>query len=71
MKFKVGCDLDYQISAASTFIFNIRAVENKQQQIIQQNLQIEPELDYEGYQESDLANSYFKLKAPEGNLKLS
>ncbi len=71
MKFKVGCDLDYQISTASTFIFNIRAVANKQQQIIQQNLQIEPELDYEGYQESDLANSYFRLEAPEGNFKLS
>ncbi len=71
MKFKVGCDLDYQISIASTFIFNIRAVANKQQQIIQQNLQIEPQLDYESYQESDLANSYFRLEAPAGNLKLS
>jgi transglutaminase-like putative cysteine protease len=71
MKFKIGCELDYKVLADSTFIFNIRAVENEQQQVIQQDLYLAPELDYQDYQDPSLVNSYFRLMALKGNLKLT
>lgn len=71
MKFKVGCELDYEVLADSTFIFNIRAVNNGQQQVVRQNLYFEPELDYQDYQDPSLVNSYFRLIAPKGNFKLA
>ncbi len=71
MKFKLGCQLDYDISSSSTFIFNICAVENKYQQILNKSLQIKPDCKYEEYIAPNIDNSYLRLVAPEGNLKIS
>lgn len=71
MKFKVGCQLDYDVSSASTLIFNIRAVENEYQQIIDTNLEIQPDHDLKEYTVPHTENSYLRLVAPEGKLKIS
>ena len=67
MKFKLGCYLDYEISSKSTFIFNIRALENEYQQILSQKLKITPECDCEDHRQN-YQNSYFRLTAPTGKL---
>ena len=66
MKFELGCHLDYDISANSTFFFNIRVLENKNQHIIEQDLNINPDRQIEEY--VDCENSYFRLNVPEGEL---
>ena len=72
MKFKVGCQLDYNVSSASTLIFNFRAVENEYQQIVDTNLQIQPDCDLKEYTVPHTENSYLRLVAPaEGKLEVS
>ena len=68
MKFKLGCQLDYNISSDSTFIFNICAVENKYQHILHQSLEIKPDCKLEEYRDRH-SNSYFRLNVPQGKLK--
>ena len=71
MKFKLGCQLNYDIDSDSdsTFIFNIRAIENEYQQILYQSLKIQPDCEPEEYSK-DGENSYFRLIVPSGKLKL-
>lgn len=71
MKFKVGCELEYDVSSISTFIFNICAAENEYQQIIDTSLQIQPNCNEEKHIIPDSANSYLRLVAPEGKLEIS
>lgn len=70
MKFKLGCQLDYDISSNSTFIFNIRAIENEHQRILHQSLEIEPNCQREEYLENR-ENSYFRLVVPSGKLNIN
>ncbi|MEO0926114.1 MAG: transglutaminase family protein [Cyanobacteria bacterium J06643_13] len=71
MKFKLGCNLDYDISTDSIFVFNIRALENNYQKILKQNLSISPDCKREEYLEPDRQNSYFRLSVPEGKLTIA
>lgn len=70
MKFKLGCQLDYDISSNSTFIFNICLLENKYQTILEQSLIIEPNYEPDRFFDRDKHNSYFRLNAKSGKLKL-
>lgn len=70
MDFKLGCQLDYDIKNESTLIFNILAVENEYQQVLSQNLNIEPECKLEKYIDLEHQSSYFRLIVPEGKLKI-
>ena len=71
MKFQVGCQLDYDVSNLSTFIFNIRAIENEYQQILDSNLEIKPDCHREEYIVPHTENSYLRLVVPEGKLAIS
>ncbi|MDJ0637090.1 MAG: transglutaminase family protein [Xenococcaceae cyanobacterium MO_188.B29] len=71
MKFKLGCQLNYDVSSTSTFIFNICAVENEYQQILDSNLQIQPDCNKEEYIVPSTENSYLRLVAPDGKLKIA
>ena len=71
MKFKVGCELSYEVSSASTFIFNIQAVENEYQQVLDSDLTIKPNCHQEEYIAPNIDNSYLRLAVPEGKLDLS
>ena len=71
MKFEVGCELDYDISSLSTCIFNIRAIENEYQQVLDSNLKIQPDIETEEYIVPYIENSYLRLVVPEGKLTIS
>lgn len=71
MKFKVGCELDYDVSSLSTCIFNIRAIENEYQQVLESNLEIQPDCQQEEYIVPHVENSYLRLVVPEGKLSIS
>ncbi|MDJ0593719.1 MAG: transglutaminase family protein [Pleurocapsa sp. MO_226.B13] len=71
MKFKVGCELDYDVSEDSTIIFNLCAVENEYQQILAENLQLEPNCEGEKYIVPHTENSYLRLVVPAGKLAIS
>lgn len=68
MKFKLGCHLNYEIHADSTFVFNICALETQKQKTIAEDLNINPSCQQEEYINGDLDNSYFRLIVPEGKL---
>lgn len=70
MKFKVGCQLTYDLTTRSTFIFNLSVVNNNFQQVQEENLKIEPALNCEEYVAPQLKNRYFRLTAPAGILKV-
>lgn len=71
MKFKVGCELDYDVLSDSTCIFNIRAIEDKYQQVLTSKLTITPDIQREEYIASEKENSYLRLTVPEGKLNIS
>jgi len=71
MKFKVGCQLNYSLASPSTFVFNISVVKNSCQKILEENLQIEPSLNFEEYISPLLGNRYLRLQAPPGKLQVS
>lgn len=69
-KFHCGCELDYQISDDSTFIFNIAVAKTENQTIISEILELTPELPYEESVEVILNTRYFKVNVPPGKFKL-
>lgn len=71
MKFNLGCQLSYSIIQSSTLVFNISAVNNEYQEILDENLQIEPQLEVEEYNDPILKNRYFRLNAQPGKLKVA
>lgn len=71
MQFLLGCKLNYSISQHSTLIFNISAIDNDYQRILQENLQLTPQLDYEEYRDPYAKNRYFRLNVPTGELEVS
>ncbi|MEB3278019.1 MAG: transglutaminase family protein [Lyngbya sp.] len=71
MKFQVGCQLKYDLSTPSTLIFNISAVNNGSQQVLEEHLQIEPAINSEEYVSSTVKNRLLRLTAPPGKLEVS
>lgn len=71
MKFKLGCQLNYNLTESSTFIFNIGVVKNNDQNVIEENIQIEPSDDFEEYVSPFVENRYIRIIAPPGNLQIS
>ena len=71
MKFQVGCELDYDISSLTTIIFNIRAIENKYQQVLDSTLAITQDCQVEEYIHPHIESSYLRLTVPEGKLAIS
>jgi transglutaminase-like putative cysteine protease len=71
MKFKLGCNLNYEIFDASTLIFNIGVAENNYQHILEESLQVQPSIAYEEYTDPVLENRYLRVNAPKGNLQIS
>jgi transglutaminase-like putative cysteine protease len=71
MKFNLSCQLNYSIAQTSTLVFNIGAIDNEYQSILQENLQIDPNLVFDEYTEPDTKNRYFRLNAPSGKLQVS
>lgn len=71
MKFDLGCQLNYNIAQPSTLVFNISAIDNEYQKILQSNIQIDPQLPFEKYVEPYAENQFFRVNAPSGKLQVS
>lgn len=71
MKFKLGCQLNYTISQFSTLVFNISVINKGNQNILQENLQIEPYIKPEEYTDRFAENRYFRVNASPGELQVS
>lgn len=71
MKFNLGCQLKYSITQPSTLIFNLSVIDNEYQRILQENLKIDPETDYDEYIDPYAKNRYFRINASSGELEVS
>ncbi len=72
MKYKLGCDLDYQIDSFSTFIFNFRVAQIDCQKIISEHLQLNPAIPFDEFVSPVLENRYFRVNvSPETSLRVS
>ncbi len=71
LEYELGCELNYDISQASTLIFNISIVSNDYQVILQEDIHTDPQLRIERYISSVEQNQYFRLNVPPGNFQIS
>lgn len=71
MKYNVGSELVYTINQTSTFIFNVQVVRNDFQKIISEELQVDPQIDFDELTIDDNGNRYVRLVAPSGKLRVN
>ena len=71
LKYQLGCELNYSIGQPSTLILNIGVVSNDYQNILHEDLKVNPSLKSSEYITSVARNRYFRLNAPPGNLQIS
>lgn len=69
--FNLGCQLNYTIAQPSTLIWNIQAVNNESQNILQEELKLDPPLKVEEYVSPLGGNRYIRSNAEPGELQLS
>lgn len=65
MKFNVNSSLSYIVNSPTTFIFNIHALNTSSQTVIEENLVIEPFIDYEVFTSHDGSSKFMRLKIQE------
>lgn len=68
--FNCGCELDYQVTSESTFIFNVAVAKTQNHQIITENLELTPQLPWEEFVSPMVNNRYLKVNVPPGQFKL-
>ena len=71
MQLDVGCHLDYSVTQPSTLVFNISVNHNAYQKVIQEKLQIDPDLAFDEYVAPLTNNRYFRVNVPSGKLQVS
>src|SRR5471032_52046 len=59
VRYKLGCNLSYQIGSNTTFIFNIEAARIASQQITDETLTLTPEVERNAYTDMPSGNRYF------------
>ncbi|WP_159784816.1 transglutaminase-like domain-containing protein [Sodalinema gerasimenkoae] len=70
MKFAISCKLTYQIAADSTLIFNIAVCNNRVQEILHEDLQIQGAADWDQHTSRELENRYLRVNAASGPLQI-
>src|SRR6187431_1919711 len=63
MKFKIHSDISYQVSAPTTFIFNVHALRTNTQQILEESLVISPQIPIEEFSYNSGTSRFVRLKA--------
>jgi transglutaminase-like putative cysteine protease len=61
MKFKVFCELEYNVRFPSTFIFDIHALRTKNQTILEETVSITPFIQTEEFTSSHSENRFFRM----------
>lgn len=71
MRYRLGCELDYEVEADDTpFVFNIEAQRRPGQEIETERLVLSPELPLERFDMPESGNRYVRLCAGRGKLTL-
>ncbi len=70
MRFSIGCEIGYELTADSTLIFNIGAMTGGRQRILSEKLTITPDMAADENVASDTGNRYVRLTASPGNVQL-
>jgi len=68
MRFKVGCQLDYQVSQPATFLFVLKCLETGGQRIARESLIVEPRIDQEEFTIGVGMNRFTRLMANQAGL---
>lgn len=71
MKFKINCELSYNVTQLGTLIFNICPVAHKYQRISEESLCLHPSLAIEKYTETFANNRYFRVNSNGGQLTVN
>jgi transglutaminase-like putative cysteine protease len=69
-RFNVSCELGYEISSDTDFLFNVAVLKNASQRVIEEHLSIEPKVRVQEYTDPPTQNRYLRLRAPKGKLDL-
>ena len=67
----IDCTLDYQVDAASEFVFLIHATAGMSQTVVEESLLIEPATGFRTYTDQRSGNRFLRLQAEAGALKVS
>lgn len=72
MNFRVTCELEYVLQAPATFLFALKCIETGGQQILQENLLVDPFIEAEEFILGTGMNRFSRIKTLNpGNLKIS
>ncbi|MFZ3139708.1 transglutaminase-like domain-containing protein [Polaromonas sp.] len=69
-RLQIDCTLDYVIDAPSEFVFLIHVAQGMGQTLIQETLQIEPQVPFHTFSDDRSGNRFLRLQAQAGPLKL-
>lgn len=70
MRFKLGCELAYEVKAETPFVFNIEVQETKFQSIIYEQTTLDPDWEIERWDMAESGNRYFRTIVPPGEIKV-
>jgi transglutaminase-like putative cysteine protease len=70
MKFKLGCDLDYEVADGAVFVFNVAVAHLARHRDLRDEIILNPDIARETYTAPDLANRYLRVHAPRGPFSL-
>ena len=70
MRYKFGCDLDYEVQTETLFIFNVEVAELKRHRDLKEELTITPSPARRSYTKPQVRNRYTSVLAPVGELSL-
>lgn len=70
IRYKLGCNLSYEISEPTVFIFNLEVARLVRHKDIVERLSISPELTRQSYSVPDVKNRYFSINALPGPLNV-
>jgi transglutaminase-like putative cysteine protease len=70
VRYKLGCDLSYEIKSPTTFIFNLEVARVLRHQDIVERLTVTPDLARRTYTVPDINNRYFSIDAKPGPLNV-
>jgi transglutaminase-like putative cysteine protease len=71
VRYKLGCDLSYELKGPTVFIFNLEVAKLQRHQDLRERLVITPDAALRTYVVPDVHNRYFSLLAPAGPLNVS
>jgi transglutaminase-like putative cysteine protease len=65
MKFNINSSLSYVVNGPTTFIFNIHALNTSSQNVLEEKLEIDPQMNLEEYKSHDGSSRFVRLKVQE------